>query len=170
ASVSGMRFEMESDVTRNFRGGSSVVTAYEFVETQLGGAGVWDVVIPAPQSLDTEYLARVRKLEEQLRGLTTRDATTKADLPGLTKVIRLVDALDSVEADPLLARLLPQPELRAAALPRLMPTFGAALRSTDLDEHGRGRLRIMLRSRERQPAAEKQRLIQDVTRLATEEV
>src|SRR4029434_2587980 len=88
------------------------------------------------------------------------------EYPALTKVISLVDALDAVEAEPLVARLTPWPEMRAAALARRMPTFIAALRTTDLDEHGQGRLRIMLRSRERQPAAEKQRLMQAVTPLA----
>ena len=35
--------------------------AYEFVETHLGGAGVWDVVVPAPAVLDGEYLSKVRR-------------------------------------------------------------------------------------------------------------
>jgi hypothetical protein len=169
ASFGAIRLEIETDFTRNFRRGSSVVAAYEFVETRLGGAGVWDVVIPAPKQLDAAYLARVRRLEEQLRGLTAADSATGRHIPALTKVISLVDALDAVEADPLLARLTPQPELRAAALARLMPTFLAALRSGEADQHGETRLRIMLRSRERQPAAEKQRLIGEVTRLANAE-
>ncbi len=169
ASIGAFRLEIETDFTRNFRRGSPVVTAYEFVETRLGGAGVWDVVIPAPQQLDDEYLTRVRRLQEQLRALTTRDAATGEQIPVLTKVISLVDALDAVEADPLIARFTPQPELRAAALAGLMPAFVAALRSTDLDSHSETHLRIMLRSRERQPAAEKQRLIAEVTRLATAE-
>src|SRR5207237_7392498 len=39
ASVGVVRLEVESDFTRNFRRGSRVVRAYEFVETKLGGAG-----------------------------------------------------------------------------------------------------------------------------------
>ncbi len=169
ASIGAFRLEIETDFTRNFRRGSSVVAAYEFVETRLGGAGVWDVVIPAPKQLDAAYLARARNLQERLRGLTIVDPTSRQAVPALTKVISLVDALDAIEADPLLASFTPQPELRSQILARLMPAFVAALRSTDLDQHGEGRLRIMLRSRERLPAAEKQRLIEEVTRLAASE-
>ena len=169
ASVGAFRLEIETDFTRNFRRGSPVVAAYEFVETRLGGAGVWDVVIPAPKQLDDAYLGRVRGLQQRLRGLTVVDPTTRQAVPALTKVLSLVDALDAIEADPLVARFTPQPELRSAVLSRLMPSFLAALRSTELDQHGEGRLRIMLRSRERQPAAEKQQLIEEVTRLATTE-
>jgi predicted RND superfamily exporter protein len=169
ASLGALRLEIETDFTRNFRRGSSVAKAYDFVESRLGGAGVWDVVVPAPPQLDQAYLAKVRRLQEQLRALTTGDPATGRDVPALTKVISLVDALDAVEADPLVARLTPQPEMRATAMHGLMPTFIAALRSTELDQQGQGRLRIMLRSRERQPAAEKQQLIQEVTRLAVAE-
>jgi predicted RND superfamily exporter protein len=168
ASLGALRLEIETDFTRNFRRGSSVAGAYDYVESRLGGAGVWDVIIPAPPVLDAAYLARVRRLEEQLRALNTRDSAGR-ESPALTKVISLVDALDAVESDPLLARLTPQPEMRAAALHGLMATFVSALRSTELDSHGQGRLRIMLRSRERQPAAEKQRLIDQVARLAAAE-
>ena len=45
ASVGVLRLDVETDFTRNFRQGSRVVNAYEFVENQLGGAGVWDVVV-----------------------------------------------------------------------------------------------------------------------------
>ncbi|MCI0360448.1 MAG: MMPL family transporter [Planctomycetaceae bacterium] len=169
ASVGAIRLEVETDFTRNFRRGSPVVTAYEFVETRLGGAGVWDVMLPVPPELDAAYVARVRRLEEQLRGLTTVDSATGQKVPALTKVISLVDALDAVQADPLVARFTRQPEARAALLARLMPTFIDALHSIELDSHGQASLRIMLRSRERQPAAEKQRLIEAVTRLARAE-
>jgi len=169
ASIGAMRLEVETDFTHNFRRGSPVVAAYDFVETRLGGAGVWDVIIPAPRVLDAAYLSRVRRLEEQLRALTSVDPTSGNKVPALTKVISLVDALDAIDADPLAARITREPQLRAEVLGGLMPSFVAALRSTDLNEHGEASLRIMLRSRERQPAAEKQRLIEAVTRLAKAE-
>ena len=169
ASIGTARLKVETDFTRNFRRGSSIAAAYEFVETRLGGAGVWDVVIPAPAILDAHYVARVRQLEDRLRALTVADPTTGQRLPALTKVISLVDVLDAVQSEPLLAGLTPQPELRTAALAKVMPTFVSALRSAEPDEFGQGRLRIMLRSRERLPAAEKQRLIEEVTRLSQAE-
>jgi len=169
ASVGAVRLEIETDFTRNFRQGSDVVVAYEFVETRLGGAGVWDVVIPAPRALDQPYLTRVRRLQQRLRALANIDPATGRPVPALTKVISLVDALDAIEADAALAALTPTAELRSAGLSAAMPTFIAALRSSELDANGESHLRIMLRSRERQPAAQKRHLIQEVTRLAREE-
>ena len=49
ASLGVLRLEVETDFTRNFRRGSRVVAAYEFVETHLGGAGVWDVIDSRPR-------------------------------------------------------------------------------------------------------------------------
>jgi predicted RND superfamily exporter protein len=161
--------EVESDFTRNFRRGSPLVDAYEFVETRLGGAGVGDVVIPAPATLDKEYLARVGRLEDRLRALTVIDEVSGKPTPALTKVFSLADAIEAAAADPLLAGPLSSVEMRAQALSAAMPNFIAALRSAELDEHGQGRLRIMLRARERQPAEQKRLLIADVERLAREE-
>ena len=72
AAIGAVRLEVESDFTRNFRSGSEIVQAYDFVETKLGGAGVWDVMIPAPATLDKDYLARVRKLQERLREIRSQ--------------------------------------------------------------------------------------------------
>lgn len=166
AALGAVRLDVETDFTRNFRSGSRVVKSYDFVETRLGGAGVWDVIVPAPARLDAEFLAKVRRLQERLRDLKQPGAAAE---PALTKVISLVDALDSIEVDPTLARLTPLAELRFAGLASAMPTFMGALRSTDLDPHGQSRLRIMLRARERQPAQQKRWLINEVTRLAREE-
>jgi uncharacterized protein len=181
-----LRLEVETDFTRNFRQGSQIVEAYEFVETHLGGTGVWDVIVPAPEVLTEEYLTRIRQLEENLRAITTKDATTGEPVQALTKIISLVDALDAVEADPLLAAVTPNPDVRFQLLLEKMPAFMGALRSNPEKASGRreppsnsttsievdsakgSRLRIMLRARERQPAAAKQRLIAEVTRLANE--
>src|SRR4029078_11439861 len=61
--------------------------------------------------------------------------------------------------------LAPTPEVRFQALAAVMPTFMAALR-TPAAENGQGRLRIMLRAPERQPAEQKEQLIRAVDRLA----
>ena len=169
AALGAVRLEVETDFTRNFRSGSRVVQSYQFVETKLGGAGVWDVIIPAPPTLSREYLARVRRLEQRLGELTAPHPETGQPVPALTKIISLADALDAAEADPTIAAFTPTPELRAQAMAAAMPTFMGALRSTEVDKNGQARLRIMLRARERQPAEQKRRLIEDVTRLAREE-
>jgi hypothetical protein len=169
AAAGAMFLDVESDFTRNFRRGSEIVQSYDFVETRLGGAGVWDVVIPAPATLDNEYLARVRRLEDRLRELTVSDPATGKAIPALTKVLSLADAVAATDADPVLAAPLATAELRAQALAAAMPNFIAALRSAELDGHGQGRLRIMLRAPERQPAEQKNRLIAEVEKLAREE-
>jgi predicted RND superfamily exporter protein len=169
AAAGAMFLDVESDFTRNFRRSSPLVEAYDFVETRLGGAGVWDVVIPAPATLDTAYLARVRKLEDRLRALTVTDPATGQQVPALTKVLSLADAIAATDADPVLAAPLATAELRAQALSAAMPNFIAALRDDGKDEHGQGHLRIMLRAPERQPAQQKNRLISEALRLAREE-
>ncbi len=161
------RLEVETDFTHNFRRHSSIVEAYELVESRLGGAGVLDVIVPAPRILDAAYIERVRWLESKLRTIETTDPASGRSGTALTKVLSVVDALDAVAVDPALATMTPTPELRYQALAAAMPTFMAALRHTTKDGD-QGRLRIMLRARERQPAAQKERLIREVTRLAKE--
>lgn len=155
--------EVQSDFLSNFRTTSPIARAYDFVEQHLGGAGVWDVVVPAPDVLDEAYLARVRRLEERLRRISLgSDAGAAA---GLTQVLSLVDVLDAAAAEPGLARLAP--ELRAAAVASVIPQLARTLRAQE--PKGEGCLRIMLRARERQSAAQKQRLVATVERIAREE-
>jgi predicted RND superfamily exporter protein len=168
ASVGVMRLDIETDFTRNFRRGSRIVGAYEFVETHLGGAGVWDVVVPAPAALDGEYLSKVRQLEGQLRAIEARSPRDGTTQPALTKVLSVVDAIDAVDADPTLAALTPSPELRFHGMAAAMPSFMAALKSPANSTDGSSRVRIMLRAKERQSAAQKQWLINEVTRVARE--
>ena len=53
ASVAGLlQLEIETDFTKNFRRGSPIVRSYAFIEENLGGAGVWDVLVPAPATLE----------------------------------------------------------------------------------------------------------------------
>ncbi len=152
-----LQLEVETDFTKNFRRGSQIVISYAYIEQNLGGAGVWDILLPAPNRLDREYVAQVRKLEQKLRTITIRDDAGR-DVIGLTKVLSLVDGIDAATTNPLLARI--PPELKARGMEVTMPHFMAALR-TRLDE-GQNYLRIMLRAREQQSAAEKSQLIDQV--------
>jgi hypothetical protein len=159
AAAGSFWLEVETDFTRNFRPGSRVVTWYDYVETHLGGAGVWDVLVPAPERLDEAYLDRVRQLETELRQIRIpADAAEQS----LTKVLSLVDALDAAKQDRVLAAM--PAEARVAGMTAAMPTFMGALQGRD--EAGRRWLRIMLRARERQPAEQKRQLIEQVTALA----
>jgi predicted RND superfamily exporter protein len=163
AVIGSLRTEVETDFTKNFRASSPVVRSYTYIEEHLGGAGVWDVILPAPKTLTRDYLAQVLKLEDQLRALRFPGAPHDA-APALTKVISLADA-DLASQASFALRLLP-PKQRAQGMHAIMPAFTAALRSTTPDAEGKYYLRIMLRAREREPAARKKWLIGEVTRLS----
>ena len=164
ASIVGMtRLEIETDFTRNFRRGSPIVTAYTFIEDNLGGAGVWDIMIPAPAKLDDTYVQRVLELERDLRAITIRNDAGQP-MPGLTKVLSLVDGIDAAGINPLLERI--PPELKAKGMAATMPNFVKALRTESDETNKQNYLRIMLRAREQQSAAEKEQLIERVTEVA----
>ncbi len=166
AAVAGLfQLEIETDFTKNFRRSSPIVVSYDFIEKNLGGAGVWDVLVPAPAKLDNPYVARVRELEQRLRSITIRDDSGH-DVIGLTKVLSLVDGIDAAAINPLLARI--PPELQARGMEVTMPHFLSALRTRNETVGAPNYLRIMLRAREQQTAAEKSQLIEQVTRAAQE--
>ncbi len=164
-----LRLDVETDFTRNFHSDSDVVKSYEFVETRLGGAGVWDVMIPAPRKLDEAYLDRVRKLQTRLRAIEFPATDTEAARPGLTKVISLVDAIDEVKVDGLLSMVPLTIDFKIQKMMEELPVFTAALRSVPDEKKEPSRLRIMLRARERQSAEQKRWLIEQVRTIALEE-
>ncbi|MCC6509090.1 MAG: MMPL family transporter, partial [Pirellulaceae bacterium] len=180
-----LRMHVETDFTKNFRQSSTLVQGYRAVESQLGGAGVWDIMLPAPRVITEDYLASVIELEERLRKLRTSDQATGLQL---TKVLSIADAEAASRAGPLLARLPLTARLEGMrhampvftqALLTAVPTIsgatadsGASTASTVsvgsagsvalVDESTRW-LRIMLRSREQASAQEKSRLVDMVT-------
>lgn len=171
-SAGGYRMEVETDFTRNFRQNSPIVTSYRFVESRLGGAGVWDIILPAPAKLDFEYLRRVRRLEERLRSEVMVEDEAGQRVPGLTKVLSLTDALD---AGPIKLESLPAP-LRDSALAlatsqvqQQLPVIARALLGEDPEHPGQHYFRIMLRARERQPSAAKLQIISTVRQISREE-
>jgi uncharacterized protein len=166
--ITGMRWlTVETDFTRNFRASSPTVAAYEMVESRLGGAGVWDVLVPAREPIDADELDALDRLAERLRTEVVVASGTGPATPALTKVMSIADAM---AAAPLLPR-----RLQAVAVNSLLrregdrqPDFVRALVGRDPADGGTW-LRVMLRARERQPAAVKQAIIADVRRIAAEE-
>ncbi len=156
--------QVETDFTKNFRRDSEIVRSYEFVETRLGGAGVWDVMVPVDGELDKDFYQRIEKLEEKLRQIEVAGQGSDPS-QSLTKVLSLRDA-DAAVSDVPLIRLLSTPGLRAKMLPTVMPSFATALIGEDPE--GTEYLRIMLRAREGQPSEQKRRLIEEVTRVSQE--
>ena len=171
AATAGMRWlAVETDFTRNFRPDSPTVAAYQMVETRLGGAGVWDVLVPAPFPVDGETLAAAARLGRRLREEVTLPDAAGRPTPGLTKVMGVTDALAA-------APLLPiQPGPVMAGVINLMlqqdadarPGLGRGLVGRD-PEDGSVWLRISLRARERQPAEAKRELIAQVRQIVAEE-
>ena len=150
-SLSGtLWLRVETDFSRNFRPKTPVVEALNFVETQLGGSSVWEVNFSAPAELNNEFLERVRKLAARLRELQAPDRQQ------LTKVIAFTDGLDLVP-------LLPLPAKRLL-LRQMQPEFESSLYRSE-----RERMRIILRTRERQRSEDRMRAIREVNRIAQQE-
>jgi predicted RND superfamily exporter protein len=174
AAVAGMRWlEVETDFTRNFRRSSPVVASYDMVESRLGGAGVWDVLVPAADPIDGPTVARLVRLADRLRTEVALPGDDGGPRPALTKVMSLADVLAAVSPVPLeqlqSTRMGNWIVARAVDLLReQMPHMGRALVGRDpLD--GTTWLRMTLRARERQPSAAKRSIIAQVQRIVGEE-
>lgn len=174
AAVAGMRWlEVETDFTRNFRRSSPIVASYDMIESRLGGAGVWDVLIPAIEPIDGKLLARLARLEERLRTeVTTPDASGQPS-PALTKLMSVADVMDAISPISLerLERTRVGNWIVAGAIRLLeeqLPQLGRSLIGRDPAD-GSTWLRVMLRARERQPAATKRSIIAAVRGIVGEE-
>ena len=153
--VAGLsELRVETDFSKNFRASSDIVQALQFYETRLGGVGTWEVGFSAPRELDDEYLNKVRGLATALQELS---------LPGgnrITRVVALTDGLDPVRKLPKPGRglfgVLNRRTLSEAleTLQILQPEFECSLYNAEL-----GRMRIVLRAMEQQPAEVKLKLI-----------
>ena len=169
------RLEVESDFTRNFRRESPIVVSYEFVEDNLGGAGVWDIMVPAPEELDWEYLEQIDKLQQRLRDEVTVSSGPREGEAALTKVISLQDAVVAGSPLDIEGMRLEWAQNRAVGmglgLMRIrLPAFVDALHGEDTETPDRHWYRIMLRSYERQSSSEKEKIIAQVRTIVDEEM
>jgi len=162
--VGGARMTVETDFTKNFYSTNPLVKGYQVVESELGGAGVWDVMVPAPKAISQEYLNEVLQLESQLRELTASDDSGN-DFR-LTKVLSMADADLAAKVEPLIASLPVAARLEGMRL--AMPEFSQALLTFDVDKSGLRWVRVMLRSREQTTASVKSELIQQVNATVAE--
>lgn len=164
-----MGVETNSSFLANFRPSSPIVRSYERVEDRLGGAGVWDVTLPAPARITNEYLQRVRLLEEQLRDI---EIESDDDRSGRHKVVRLRKVLSLADADAVAEQVtmlsFVSPEVRLAGMRAAIPTFAEALLTfpavSESSNAPQRRLRIMLRSDESLSGREKTALMAAVAR------
>ncbi len=133
---------VETDFTKNFREDSSLIKSVSFFEERLGGVGNWEINFPAPRELTPEFLEEVSTTAERLRELRLPSQAS------ITKVVALTDGLDFIPAA--VTRVLDP----RATLRRVHPEFEDSLYNPEA-----GRMRIVLRSLERQPADVKLQLI-----------
>jgi predicted RND superfamily exporter protein len=155
------RLEVETDFSENFRPDSPIRLGLDFFETKLGGAGNWEVNFPVPEDLDQDRIDRVEKLAERLRSEVALRMTTIDGRRRLTKVMPISDGLEMVPHVPFLLNTLKK---RLRVLDQSQPEYVSSLYNSEA-----GRMRIVLRSLEREQAGEKRELIERVEAIAREE-
>ncbi|MCR9293036.1 MAG: MMPL family transporter [bacterium] len=157
ALIGCFRMQVETDFTKNFDRNGPLVAGYQVIESELGGAGVWDIMLAAPPVLTAEYFDQVLELEQQLNAI--RVASDEGEL-GLSKVLSIADAIRAADSGVVL-RALPV-MARLQGMKTAMPDFtGVLLNDRSNDPQGNW-LRIMLRSREQVAADGKKELIEAV--------
>jgi len=160
-----MRLRVETDFSKNFRDDSVVVRDLNFVENNLGGSGTWEVNFPAPfadEELDEEFLDRVRDVADQLNALGESQTETETPRPMLTKVLSLPDGFDVLPDSAFFVSV--SLERKRKIMRSFQPEFETTLYNPE-----QGRMRIMLRARERQQSDAKLRAIDQVTETAAAE-
>ena len=174
AAVAGMWWlEVETDFTKNFRSTSPIVQSYDMIESRLGGAGVWDVLAPASEPIDGVALSRLARVERRLRTEVHTAGPDGARTAALTKVMSVADVLGAIS--PISLERLESTRFgnwivggAINLLEQQLPQLGRSLIGRD-PQDGTTWLRIMLRSRERQPAEVKRSIIETVRRIVAEE-
>ncbi|MCA9183298.1 MAG: MMPL family transporter, partial [Planctomycetales bacterium] len=155
--VGSLLMHVETDYTKNFSSNSPLVLGYEVIERELGGGGVWDIMLPVPAVLGDEYFAQVVELERILRDLRVADDGRTLSL---SKVLSFADAELASRQGPFLAAL--PFSARLQGMRAAMPDFSRILLTETPDLHGKQWLRIMLRSHERVGAQAKSDLVEAV--------
>ena len=155
-----LQLKVETDFIQNFRKDAPLVLAYQAVEDELGGAGVWDVMVRAPQVLTQPYLDEVLGLERALMAIEVA-----GDIPlRLTKVMSIADADAAANTSFMLSKA--NIETRLIGMRQLMGEFVDTMITKTPD---RARyLRIMLRSREQSETVQKEQLIAQVRQTVLE--
>ncbi|MDA1165449.1 MAG: MMPL family transporter [Planctomycetota bacterium] len=166
ASLGMMRLRIETDFSKNFREDSELVQSLNFVESALGGAGTFEVNFPAPSPLTDEFLGTVRDLAGRLRlELSAESPHSNSSAGRLTKVVSLTDGLDLVPEKigvGFLSKTLSL-QVRLQLLSSVQREVVGGLYDSE-----QGRMRIMLRSLERQKSENKVSLIAKVDAIARE--
>lgn len=148
------QLEVETDFSKNFRESSPLVQSLDFVETRLGGTGTLEVNFPAPEKLTDDYLEQVNELAVRLEAL--EDDGQKL----LTSVESLYEGLQLVPRVPF---VLNTPRKRLDRMKPIQPEFEPTLYNSE--QH---RMRIFMRTYERQSSARKNEVIDRVEQATAE--
>jgi predicted RND superfamily exporter protein len=171
-SIWGLRWlQVETDFTRNFRQDTPIVRSYDVIESQLEGAGVIDVLVPAPRQLTWDFMRKVLVMENDLRKNVVVETPAGSE-PGLTKVMSIADVVVSLSPrHPDRVRWTRMRNAYITSALRTMrnkiPEFYDALYAPNPAVDDQSVYRVMLRAKERQPASEKQKIVTQVQAIAT---
>ncbi len=142
------RLTVETDFSRNFRESTPIVQSLKFVEKHLGGAGTWEIAFDVPGELTAEFLNSTRELTDKLQAL--REEGLKIDVLSLN---------DAIDMPPRLGNAL----ARLDRLQKRQPDLVEGLYNPSA-----GRMRVVLRSHEQQPAEKKLEQIERVRQIVSQ--
>ncbi len=143
-----LMMQVETDFSRNFRDSSPILQALRFVEAELGPAGTWDVSFDVPTPITNDFLEQTHKLTQRLRQL--KSAGISVDVVSLT---------DALNVPPRIGAATKRLELIRKRQADLVDSFYNTQQA---------RMRIVLRSPEQQPTAEKLEQIRRVREVVAE--
>ncbi|MFN8765455.1 MAG: efflux RND transporter permease subunit [Pirellulaceae bacterium] len=87
-STVGLRWlESETDFLRNFDPDLPMVQAFQRVDRDLGGAGLWDIQLPLPDAIDAKWVDQVSGFQQRLTAIRIDGL----DQPAIGKVLSLID-------------------------------------------------------------------------------
>lgn len=163
--AAGLRdLQIETNFTKNFREQSPIVQSVKFFEDRLGGVGTWEVSFPVEHDIHEVDLTKVQQLAEDLRNLKLPDGSQLTKVLALTDGLALVPRMPEERSGGLIrvprfhdASLDEQRQLLALLQPEMEPS---------LYNQEQGRMRIVLRALEMQPAEVKLKLIAQVEETA----
>lgn len=158
-----IRLKVETDFLKNFQANSPIAQAYRAVETELGGAGIWDVMVPAPIPITEDYFDRVVEMEKELLAIQVPAKDKGGESLGLTSALSLADT-DQVARSASVLRMVPI-EARLLGMKQTMGKFFETLLSEPDSKdptQSKRAVRVMLRSKERSESEQKMELIGQV--------
>ena len=149
--VGCFRVQIETDFIKNFRPSSPIAVGLDFVERHFGGSATWEVNFPTPDEMSDEFIDQAEQLAVELRSLQVQGR------PALTKVICLADG------EAIVPRTFFTSELsrRLWLLDKLQAEYVSTLYNAE-----EKRMRLILRSLERQSSREKLEIIRRVTEVS----